>query len=190
VSAALEKGNLVVMPVDCVYGIVGILNESVSAAMTVLTRRDRSLIERLVPSFKMLDPLAEIDKLQFDFLHRIWPGEIVVRLQAKDSNDGTVALRMPRSKYVQDLMMHLDSPLYFTTGCGYDEPHAYKKNDVIRKFSDKSDCIVIVNEFCKEHNQPSVVDISNGALEIINQGRISVEEIKSLYFLGKDDAAL
>jgi len=37
---------------------------------------------------------------------------------------------------------------------------------------------------------PTVVDISGETLAILNEGRVSAEEIKSLYFLGKDDSAI
>lgn len=88
---------------------------------------------------------------------------------------------------MQELIAGMDSPLFFTPACGQGGGHVYKKADIISRFKTKSDYIVLVGEFCKEHNEPSVVDISSGTLSIVNEGRISAEEIKSLYFLGKDD---
>ncbi|HOO73444.1 MAG TPA: Sua5/YciO/YrdC/YwlC family protein [Spirochaetota bacterium] len=185
-SGALKKGQFVAIPVDGIYGMAASYDDDSLDTICKVTGQENHHIERLVSSFKMLDLIAEIDKLEFDFLHRIWPGEIVVRLEKHANRTQTVAVRMPKSKYVEDLINVIETPLYFTPGGG----HVYKKNDVIKRFKDKCDYLVIINEFCKDHNEPSIVDISGGSLEILNEGRISAEEIKSLYFLGKDDISL
>ncbi len=187
VVSALEKGHFVVLPVDCIYGIVAPFTPHAGIEIRKLSGHDDHEIERLVSSFKMLDMVADIGKLEFDFLHRIWPGEIVVRLRQQGHTNRTVPVRMPRTLFMQELIAGMDSPLFFTPACGQGGGHVYKKSDIISRFKTKSDYIVLVGEFCKEHNEPSVVDISSGTLSIVNEGRISAEEIKSLYFLGKDD---
>ena len=49
-------------------------------------------------------------------------------------------------------------------------------------------CRLIVDEACKEHSLPSVIDITGGSVEVLYEGRVSTDEIKSLYFLGADDS--
>ena len=186
VVSALEKGHFVVLPVDCIYGIVAPFTPHAGIEIRKLSGHDDHEIERLVSSFKMLDMVADIGKLEFDFLHRIWPGEIVVRLRQQGRTNRTVPVRMPRTLFMQELIAGMDSPLFFTPACGQGGGtstkirHHFAVQDEIGLHRSRG-------EFCKEHNEPSVVDISSGTLSIVNEGRISAEEIKSLYFLGKDD---
>ena len=91
-------------------------------------------------------------------------------------------IRYPRSKYILNILDHLDVPLYYS-----DIPVYYRKRDIISAYKNDVDLIVIIDELCKKHSLPVVVDISDQTLKIINAGKVSTEEIKSLYFLGKAD---
>ncbi len=186
----LINDKTVLMPVDCIYGLVAIMGGQSLSHIPKLSHEKAEHVVRIVSSFKMLDEIAFITKLEFDFLHRIWPGELIVYVKDIKSNNLSIPVRMPRSRYQQDIVEQVESPLVYATL--YDAGHSvlYRKKDIIDALEDKIDCMLIVDEFCKEHTMPSVVDISKGSLTIINEGRVSAEEIKSLYFLGKDDAVI
>ena len=187
VASQLNENKSVIIPVDSIFGI---LSQKEEMILNLIPEKEREEVPvRLISSFKQLDEIATIDKLQFDFLHRIWPGEIVVYLHKKDDS-GTVPVRIPKNIYIQDIIGKIDHPIYFSCLFKKDHNLLFKKKEVLKKYSKIVDTIIIIDEFCKDHTIPSKIDISKGELEILYEGRVSSEEIKSLYFLGKDDVPI
>lgn len=190
IVARLEDNKTVILPVDYIYGICLLDTAENYHKLVHLNRESGGVICRLVSNFKMLEDFAVIGKLEFDFLHRIWPGEMVVYLNDKKTRDPHLPLRIPKGKSCQDIINSLERPLLFAPLMKATEHPLYQKSAIIGGYTDKVDCILAIDEFCKEHTLPTVLDIRNGELVIVNEGRISADEIKSLYFLGKDDSAL
>lgn len=189
-SAMIKSGKTVLMPVDAIYGIVCIDDPQNRELVEHLTGDTDEHMVRMISSFKMLNEIANIDKLEFDFLHRIWPGELIVYVEDISIKGKAVPVRMPRSKYQQDIIDHVGRPCLYAALLDNDKKPMFRKKEIISTLEGKIDCLLVIDEFCKEHTLPSVVDISKGTLAIINEGRVSTEEIKSLYFLGKDDSVL
>jgi len=186
----IKSGKTVMMPVDAIYGIVCLDDRPNREIIEHITGDPDDHIVRMVSSFKMLNEIGNIDKLEFDFLHRIWPGELIVYVEDISAKGKAIPVRMPRSKYQQDIIEHVGKPFLYSTLLDKDKKPMYRKKEIIDCLEGRIDCLLIIDEFCKEHTLPSVVDISKGSLAIINEGRVSTEEIKSLYFLGKDDSVL
>ncbi|MBN2159968.1 MAG: Sua5/YciO/YrdC/YwlC family protein [Spirochaetes bacterium] len=190
VADFIKSMKTVIMPVDSIYGVVSLLDPKCLQHVERLTGEKEDRIVRMISSFKMLDEIANINKLEFDFLHRIWPGELIVFVEDLKAISKSIPVRMPKGKYQQEIIDHVGRPLVYTSLLYSAGKPLYRKKDIIASFEGKADCVFIIEEFCKEHSLPSVVDISKGTLDIINEGRISAEELKSLYFLGKDDSAI
>jgi len=183
----LRQGKLILMPVDCIYGIAAIQTDSSIRAISTLTGTSRQHVVRMVSSFRMLDEIAVINKFEYDFLHRVWPGELTVYLKSRKGMRGSIPVRFPRSRLQQRIIDMVGAPMIFAVQSNKKKEIPFRKNDIVRSFRNKVDLLFIIDEQCKEHPRPTVVDISSGFLRIIEEGRISAEEIKSLYFLGKDD---
>ncbi len=186
----IKGGKTVLMPVDAIYGIVCLDDQRNREILERITGDSDSHVVRMVSSFKMLNEISNIDKLEFDFLHRIWPGELIVYVEDISAKGKAIPVRMPRSKYQQDIIDHVGKPCLYSALLDADKKPMYRKKEIIDSLEGRIDCLLVIDEFCKEHTLPSVVDISKGTLAIINEGRVSTEEIKSLYFLGKDDSVL
>ncbi len=184
---ALKEEQILIMPVDCIYGYTSILHKKIVHTLEELSGEKEGEIIRLISSFKMLEDIALIDKLEYDFLHRIWPGELTVKLKDHGNMKRSIPLRMPKSKFVLDLIDNVDEPVFFSPLKDSNGSLVYRKKSLMSHFSGKADLMLVVDEFCKEHAIPTYVDVSNGELKILLEGRISAEEVKSLYFLGKDD---
>lgn len=189
-SEMIKGGKTALMPVDAIYGLVCLDEPGHRDLLERLTGDTEDQMVRMISSFKMLNDIASIDKLEFDFLHRIWPGELIVYVEDKSARGKSIPVRMPRSKYQQDIIDHVGKPCLYAAMLDNDQKPLFRKKEIISVLDGKIDCLLIIDEFCKEHTLPSVVDISKGTLNIINEGRVSTEEIKSLYFLGKDDQVL
>lgn len=77
-ASILREGGMVVMPVDNIYGIVGMAAPEMEKKISMLIGKPNKRFVRLIANYKNLDEIARIDKFQFDFLHRLWPGEVTV----------------------------------------------------------------------------------------------------------------
>lgn len=190
IAQSLIRNNIALIPVDGIYGIVSILEEKTRTAIDHINGLKDNTVIRMISSFKMLDELASVSKMEYDFLHRIWPGEPIVIMKDIKGLSRIIPVRMPRGKYKQDIIEQVGKPLYYATLLDKEKKTIYRKKDIIDCLDGKIEMLLIIDEFCKEHGFPTVVDISGGSLAILNEGRVSAEEIKSLYFLGKDDSSL
>jgi len=180
----LKEGSIIVLPVDSVFGILAVAKNGNEKKMVKVFGERGDNVVRLINSFKMLDELASYDKTEFDFLHRVWPGEVVVRLRSKLGRNGSriIPVRFPKNKFIQDIISQVDQPLLFGAGIHFRKKRGLRIKDIYRKYQ-KADMIILVEEFCKKHPFPTIIDVTEGALNIIDEGRISADEIKSLYFL-------
>lgn len=183
----LLEGGVVLMPVDYIYGIVC---ASASAVERAITRSDyyRSEIAALISSFKMLDDLVVYSKSDYDFLNRIWPGEVSVYMKSLHcAGQEKLKIRFPKSRFLQGILLRTERLFYYAPVMYSEIEPNYRRKALISSFSGIVDKILIVDELCKKHPLPSLIDISKSNLEIIYSGKVAAEEIKSLYFLGKAD---
>ena len=185
----LSENRIVIMPIDFIHGFACVDNGQNYDTLVHTIGVKSTMISRMISTFKMLEEMTVIGKLEFDFLHRIWPGEMLVYLKVKEREKtlNPIPIRMPKGRLCQEIIGSINKPLLFCPLSMDNDELVYQKKSIISHYKDTADLIVIIDEFCKEHTLPTVLDISNGDLKIINVGRISSEEIKSLYFLGRDD---
>jgi tRNA A37 threonylcarbamoyladenosine synthetase subunit TsaC/SUA5/YrdC len=181
----LKRGEFVVMPVDSVFGIAGIAKKKTEGEISRFYGENEDDFVRIIASYRMLDEIACIDKPEFDFLHRVWPGEVAVRLKRKGGNENensTITVRYPKNKFIQDIIIKVNHPLVFTACLKSRNKRKFKINDICNKYH-KAGAILLIEEYCKKHPGPTLIDVTRGDLIIENEGKIPAEEIKSLYFL-------
>ena len=128
----VESKKNVILPVDCIYTGVSISLKKISTAMKEVFS-DNTEIVWLISNFKMLDDLAVIDKLEFDFLHRIWPGEITVCLQSREDPGKKNQIRIPRNKYMLDIIEAIGKPLASLPVFDEKMKYLHKKNTIEKK---------------------------------------------------------
>ena len=114
IAQSLVRDKIVLIPVDGIYGIVSIQEEKTLAAIDHVNGLKDNTVFRLISSFKMLDELASVSKMEFDFLHRIWPGEPVVMMKDIANRSRVIKVRMPRGKYKQDIVEQVGRPLHYS----------------------------------------------------------------------------
>ncbi len=182
----LQKNGIVILPVDSQYEIVGIANTVVEHKLKALIKSKTKKFVRLIASFKMLESLATVTKFQYDFFHRIWPGEVTAIVPCKENISQEIALRFPKAKFVHEIIEAIGQPLFATNILRLTKG-SNKHSDIIRVFGKKVDAIVIIEELCKRHPRPTLISLFNGKLKILREGKISSEEIQSYYYLGSCD---
>lgn len=187
IAQTLLEGGVVLLPVDFIYGIVCANASAVERAL-VKSGHFQSEITALISSYKMLDDLVVYSKSDYDFLNRIWPGEVSVYMKSVHcSGPEKLKVRFPKSRFLQGILQRAERMFYYAPAMHSQNEPIYRKKTLISSFSGVVDKIVLIDELCKKHPLPSVVDISANNLEIIYAGKVAAEEIKSLYFLGKAD---
>lgn len=184
ISRTIGYGDLFIIPVDSIYGIVGLYCDEIIEKITELTGESRDNIEVLISNFKMLEEMAIVGKTIYDFLRRIWPGEVIVQLKNRECfHKSNFLIRMPRHKYVLDIINSIGKPLVYLPLKTPVRKMVLNDKEITKRF--KNICpVLIIDEFLKDHTSPTLIDLSCDNIVILNEGRVCAEEIKSLYFLG------
>lgn len=181
---SLKSGELVIMPIDSIYGIVGLMRDDIIYEINSISGMSRDNIEIIISNFKMLEEMALVDKFTYNFLKRVWPGEVIVQLKNRLCDSETnLFMRMPRHKYILDIVNGVGYPVVYIPVKSSVRKVICNDREILKRFKDICS-ILLISEFNKNHSMPTLIDVSCDKLNIINEGRVSAEEIKSLYFLG------
>jgi tRNA threonylcarbamoyl adenosine modification protein (Sua5/YciO/YrdC/YwlC family) len=181
---SLKSGELIIMPIDSVYGIIGLRRNDIINEIVSMTGENEENLEILISNFKMLEEMALVDKFSYNFLKRVWPGEVTVQLKNRMCKaDCNLFMRMPKHKYILDIVNGVGMPVVYVPVRTSVRKMIFNDKDILKRY--KNTCsILVISEFNKNHSLPTLIDVSCDRLDIINEGRVSAEEIKSLYFLG------
>lgn len=184
ISRTINYGDLFIFPIDSIYGIAGLYNDAIAEKIIELTGDNICNLEVIISNFKMLEEMAIVEKSIYDFLRRIWPGEVIVQLKNKECfHNSNFLMRMPRHKYVLDIINAIGKPLFYLPLKTPVGKMILNDKNILKRFKDICP-VLIIEEFLKEHTSPTLIDISCNNIVILNEGRVCAEEIKSLYFLG------
>jgi len=189
---SINNAQIIVLPVDNIYSIIGLPIIEVKDRIKELIKTPDHHFDMIISSSRMLDEIAFFTKRDYDFLNKIWPGEVTVYLKAKEIKKKKgfitdVAVRYPKTKFLLEVMKQINRPLLLTNASISSTPPIFDKKEIVKTFNKTADLIIIVDEICKKYPLPTVIDISSGELKIKREGKVSFGEIESLFFLGKDD---
>jgi len=123
IVAALKNGAVLVLPTDTVYGLVcDATNKKATEKIFKIKKRPKSKpLPVFVKDIKMAKELAEITKDQEKILNKKWPGRYTFVLKRKKGeklygvDKNTIALRIPKYKFLNDLFKKIDKPLVQTS---------------------------------------------------------------------------
>lgn len=128
----LKRGGVVIFPTDTVYGFLAdASNKKAVNKIYKIKKRPRSKpLAVFVKDFKMAKELAEISEKQMGMLKKYWPGKYTFVLNRKNKM-GTIALRIPKYKPLNDLLKKINKPLAQTSANISGKPVLNKINDII-----------------------------------------------------------
>jgi tRNA A37 threonylcarbamoyladenosine synthetase subunit TsaC/SUA5/YrdC len=152
----LREHKTILLPVDNIYTVVSLSPSHLEKAIPFSATFSNGYI-KLISSFKMLNNLADYNKSDYDFLNRIWPGEVVVLLREKDQTPkGKTTIRYPKSKFMLDILEQIDQPLACAIPVVRPEKVLYRKKEIMGAYSDFVDLVIVIDELCKRHPLPTV----------------------------------
>jgi L-threonylcarbamoyladenylate synthase len=166
-AKTINNGGVVVCPTDTVYGFLAAAeNKRAVEKIFKLKQRPRSKpLPVFVCDFKMANELAEINEKQSKILNQKWPGKYTFILKFKTLNpnfklftkNGTIALRIPKYKFLNDLLKKINRPLAQTSVNISGQPPLTKIPGILEKFRATSEVALIINAGNLPKSKPSAI---------------------------------
>ncbi len=180
----VEKGGLIVIPTDTVYGIGALASnpDAVAALLAAKGRGPSMPPPVLVDSPQALDRLAvEVPEVARKLAEAVWPGGLTLIVRARPEldwnlgqNGGTVALRMPDHARVLELIART-GPLAVSSANLTGAPPATSIEEAIASFPDS---VLHIDSGPTPGSTPStILDFAHGDASVIRLGTLSLEEL-------------
>jgi L-threonylcarbamoyladenylate synthase len=185
----LNDGGVVVCPTDTVYGFLALAeNEKAVEKIFKIKKRPRSkILPVFVKDLKMAGELAEIDKnpafakalegKQEKILRQKWPGPYTLILKSKNvlqtpgvCKNRTVALRIPKYKFLNNLLKKINKPLAQTSVNVSGQPPLTKINEIIGIFGSNPGLDLIIDAGNLPKTNPStIIDLLKEDIKILRK---------------------
>lgn len=186
----LEKGSLVVVPSDTVYGLaVDATNpQAVSKLIEFKKRPPGKPISVFVGDFKMAKDLVFVNKKQEAILKQLLPGPFTIVLPSKgkvvpalESEKKTLGIRLINFEFITKLCQQFKKPITATSAnISGDSPH-YSIESFLKKLpKTKTSLVDLIIDFGNlPPNKPStVIDLTASDIKILRKGDLNLKSEK------------
>ena len=169
----IKNGGVIICPTDTVYGFLAdASNKKAVDKIFKLKKRPKSKpLAVFVRGLKMAKDLAEINKDQEKILKKYWPGKYTFILKRKKAVEArpprsseiygidkkTIALRIPKYKFLNDLLEKLNKPIVQTSVNISEQPPLTKINDIIEKFGRSYLPMLVIDGGDLPKRKPSII---------------------------------
>ena len=168
---SLEANKIVIVPCDTIYGILGKAPDTDTLIREVKGRGESKPFLHLISSVIQFNNLSVIPFPSE--LEKYWPGPLTVVTTVKSG--GTLAYRLPADNFLQDIVSHMESPLYSTSVNISGDKHLFKISEIIDEFECKVDIIVDDGDY-NDREPSTVIDITCKPYRVIRQGVLKLPE--------------
>jgi len=182
----LKNGGLIIYPTDTVYGLgCDITNKK---AMEKVAKIKGVKLEKANFSFicydlsNLSDYIKQIDTQTYKILKRYLPGPYTFVLPSNNTlpkafkNRKTVGIRIPDNNIIRALVKKLGNPIVSTSIYDEDDLLEYTTDPelIYEKWEDKVD--IVIDGGYGDNQASTVIDLSNNEIEIIREGKGSIED--------------
>lgn len=185
----LEAGGLLVYPTETVYGLGGVVVDSVLGALVAAKNReaDKPFL-LLVPSRESVDHLAWTPAAN-DLADVFWPGSLTIVLRDETgrfppgvrSPEGTVAVRMSSHPLIADLVNTLRAPLISTSVNAPGEPPALSSAelaDAVESLGLGKDLLILDGGRLDPSTASTIIDCSGDQPVMLREGTVPLERVR------------
>jgi L-threonylcarbamoyladenylate synthase len=188
----LKNGGLVVFPSDTVYGLlVDATNEKAVEKLIAFKNRPPGKAISVFITEEMLYEQVEVTDKSKSLLAHLLPGPFTVILPSKhkiskklESEKGTLGVRIPEYKLVNELVKALGKPITATSAnLGGKSPH-YSIESLLNQLPQKKQELIdlMVDLGKLPHNKPStVIDLTKANIQILRQGDILLSDAETFH---------
>lgn len=163
----LENSGVVICPTDTVYGFLALADnkKAVDKIYKIKKRPKSKPLAVFVKDFKAANELANINEKQKKVIKNKWPGKYTFVLERKkaklyDGGKTTIALRIPKYKFLNNLLKKINKPLTQTSVNVSGSLALTKINDIIEQFS-RRDVLIINGGNLKKVKPSKIIDLTN-----------------------------
>ena len=185
VVSLLKKGGLIIYPTDTIYGLgCDITN---AKALEKIARLKNIKLAKANLSFicndlsHLPDYVKQIDTPTYKVLKRALPGAYTFILPGNNNlprafkNKKTVGIRIPDNNIIREIVKQLGNPIVSTSIRDEDDVIEYTTDPELI-FEKWQNIVDVVIDGGYGGNQPStVIDLSNDEIEIIREGKGSLD---------------
>ena len=186
-AITVKKGDLVVFPTDTVYGVgCDPRNpKSIESIYRIKKRSESKNLPVLGYSKKEITKIAIFDKIANKIADKFWPGPVTLVLKLKDEKikramnlDDKIAVRVPNHPCTLSLLK--ECKLIVGTSANYsgNPPYSDPKK-VLESFSGFD--VFLDGGIIPNFIESTVVEIVEGDLKILRQGKISEKELTASF---------
>jgi L-threonylcarbamoyladenylate synthase len=176
VVGAIRQGKVVVCPTDTLYGFLAdAANKKAVEKIFRLKKRPKAQpLAVFVFNIKQAKRIARISQKQEKILKRYWPGKFtfVLKLRFKITNwklltkGGTIALRVPKYKFLLTLLKKINKPLAQTSVNISGQPPLTAVKDMAKKF-DGTDLLAIDAGKLFKSKPSKIIDLTHFRQKIL-----------------------
>ena len=185
VVAVLRQGGLIIYPTDTVYGLgCDITNNK---ALEKIARIKNIKLAKANFSFvcndlsHMSDFVKQISTSTYKILKRALPGPYTFILPGNNNlpkafkNKKTVGIRVPDNNIIREIVKQLGNPIVSTSIHDEDDVIEYTTDPelIFEKWQDKVD--IVIDGGYGDNNPSTVIDLSTDEIEIIREGKGSLD---------------
>jgi L-threonylcarbamoyladenylate synthase len=165
----LGRGGIAVVPCDTMYGIVGIAPDTEGKLRAIKGRGESKPFLQLLPDPEWVKRYSRLEAPPR--LAKRWPGPLTIVFPALEG--GTIALRVPDSSFLRNLLGALGKPLYSTSVNRAGAAPLRAVNDIRREFEGTVDCIFDAGDL-PEGLPSTIVDISSRPYVVLRAGALPI----------------
>lgn len=184
VSDILKSGGVAVIPTDTVYGLVADANniEAVKKIYEIKKRDENKPNPIFAGSIYETKKIAAIGDKMEKFLRKIWPGKVTCVFNKVDAK-GTIAIRIPESDFISEIIKLLGASLSQTSAnISGKKPHANISELIseFEKLESKPDAIVDFGNI-GESAPSTIIDLVGERPKILREGAVNFKEIEKIW---------
>jgi L-threonylcarbamoyladenylate synthase len=175
---AIKRGGVIICPTDTVYGFLADASDkkAVSKIYKIKKREKSKPLPVFVKDIKMAVSLAEIDTKQKKILNKYWPGKYTFifkrknKLKLYDGAKKTIAVRIPKYKFLNNLLKGINRPLVQTSVNISGGISLSKIDDILNEFGKDKNINLIIDAGNLQKNKPSVIiDLTKEKIKIVRK---------------------
>ncbi len=171
----LAAGGVAIAPGDTMYGLIGIAPQTDARLRGVKGRGEDKPFLRILADASWVSRFSDVAIPPR--LGRHWPGPLT--LVVPDREGGTVAVRVPDSTFLRDLLLKVGAPLFSTSVNHAGEPPLRTVGEMIADFEGTVDAIYDGGDV-SPGSPSTLVDVTVRPCRILRQGalRIPPEDLR------------
>lgn len=186
VISSLAQGKVVFFATETVYAMAAdVRNKKAVQKIYEMKGRDENKpLAVMVNGVEKLHNIAKIDSRARRLFEAFCPGALTIILPKCENsqlpeylNQGfdNVAVRIPQNKLAQEILNNYDGLIVATSANPSEQDAAINKEQVVEYFG--SDIIIAADDFGAQGVASTIVDMSNGDIEVLREGLITKQQI-------------